>query len=547
MSSYKPTVYEQIVQDFLDNKDFVTRADVYYEKYKDELAERGWAEKRYYDALIEDMLYIRNMMAPGFNHALALQISREYFDDKTAQMICNPQNEDKNKTYFAELKDNLLKKGYPEKKLASFEKDINLVQRLVENPEFNLRLAADIVKKYHPSSDEDVLNFSLTDEEKTIILEAEELGSFKDGEVIEYEGYDKKIVCADYKNLPSDVDAYVIFSGHPGSAGPAIEAWLSDIKKTGKPKKLVFLGLYDNQGNTDFSNQDLQYNTGSEVEMYVRYCRSLGIPEEILQQCLVTPKDTSTKDNTELLAEIRNKYFADKKDVSLAMFGYPAYQKRIASEFAFEFNKMEKDGKVKSTNFVMPVVPVSKDEHDRELSYDKLSGIAQDIILGNCLPHPYRVYAGGRFDSKLGEYPDKFKKYLPISLGYSYPNVANELAGTETDAAIILKLLRAIQLAVYQFENPRVIDASIKRDLIKVAKRLTLEGLITAEDIYHGNQKEAKKVIGNIKKHQKSTNEDINATEAAKILLGSEKVSPRKLGPAAEYLKKFWQEQTQRK
>ena len=92
-----------------------------------------------------------------------------------------------------------------------------------------------------------------------------------------------------------------------------------------------------------------------------------------------------------------------------------------------------------------------------------------------------------------------------------------------------------------------MIDASIKRDLIKVAKRLTLEGLITAEDIYHGNQKEAKKVIGNIKKHQKSTNEDINATEAAKILLGSEKVSPRKLGPAAEYLKKFWQEQTQRK
>lgn len=305
------------------------------------------------------------------------------------------------------------------------------------------------------------------------------------------------------------------------------------------------MGLYDNQGNTNFNQEGLQYNTGSEVEMYVRYCRSLGIPEDILRECLVTPTDTSTKDNTVLLAEIRDKFFADKKDVSFAMFGYPAYQRRIASEFAFEFNQMEKTGKVKSTNFIMPAVPTSKDEHDRFLSYDNLNGIAQDIIIGNCMAHPYRVGAGG-FDSKLGEYPEEFKPLLPISLVYSYPNVANELAGTPMEVGTMLKLLRAVQHSVYQFENPRVVDETIKCNLVDTAKRLALEGLISAQDIYHGNNLKAEEAVGRIQKHQRITDENINAMEAAKVLLGSENVSPRKLKPAADYLKKYWQQKKQR-
>lgn len=471
MASYKPTVYEQIVQDFLDGK------ELKFENYNEELAARGWSEKRYFDAYLEDIKYIKSLM---------------------------------------------------------------------DSPDFNLRKAADVVKKNHPSKNEDVLKFALTDQEKEIVLKAEELGSVKDGEIIEYDGYDKKIVCADYKKLPSNVDAFVIFSGHPGAAEPAIEAWLTDLKNTGKPKKLVFLGLYDNQGNTDFSQDGLQYNTGSEVEMYVRYCRSLGISEEILQECLVTPNDTSTEDNTQLLSEIRNKYFGKNKNVSFVMFGYPAYQKRIASEFSFAFNKMEKEGKVLSTNFIMPSVPISKNEHNRFLSYDNLDGIAQDIIIGNCVAHPYRVSAGGRFDSKLGKYPQEFKPLLAISLVYSYPNVANELAGTDMKVGTMLKLLRAVQHEVYQFENARSVDLSIKRNLLDVSKRLTLEGLITAEILRDGNKMKAREATKRIKKHQKETTEDINAMEAAKVLLGSVDVSPKKLGPAAEYLKRYWQNSTQK-
>lgn len=469
MASYKQTVYEQIVQDFLDGK------EPEFEDYKKELAERGWTEKRYFDAYIKDIKYIKSLM---------------------------------------------------------------------DSPDFNLRKAADVVKRNHPSKNDDVLRFSLTNEEKQTVLKAEELGSVKDGEVIEYDGYDKKIICADYKKLPSNADAFVIFSGHPGAAEPAIEAWLTDLKNTGQPKKLIFLGLYDNQGNTDFSQSNLQYNTGSEVEMYVRYCRSLGISEEILQECLVTPNDTSTEDNTQLLAEIRNKYFDKNKDVSFVMFGYPAYQKRIASEFSFAFNKMEHEGKVASTSFIMPAVPKSKNEHDRFLSYDNLDGIAQDIIIGNCVAHPYRVQAGGRFDSKLGKYPEEFKPLLGISLVYSYPNVANELAGTDIKTGTMLKLLRAIQHEVYQFENARRVDFTIKRNLVDVAKRLTLEGLTSAENIYHGNALKAQEAVNRIKKHQQTTNEDINATEAAKVLLGSENVNQRKLKTTAEYLKKHWQQKT---
>lgn len=408
--SYKPTVYEQIVTDYLNGK------ELDYNEYKAELASRGWKDKRYFDAYVEDIKYIKGVM-----------------DD-------------------------------------------------IDGGKINLRQAADIVKKNHPSAQNDVLYFSLTDDEKKLVLDAEDKGSFKyeleRGESIKYDGYDREIKVAESNNLPRNTDAFVIFSGHPGAAEPAIEAWFEDVKRTGKPKKLIFLGLYDNQGNTDFSNANLKYNTGSEVEMYVRYCRDAGIPDSIINECLVTPKDTSTEENTALLAEIRDKYFDTQKDVNFAMFGYPAYQKRIASEFAYQFQKMEYDGKVAPTNFIMPVVKTEKNASYRYLSYDNLEGIAQDIIVGNCLAHPYRISAGGRFDSKLGEYPEELKPLLPISLVYSYPNVAKELAGTDMKVATMMKLLRAVQHQTYGWENSKAVDNTMQYNNLHLKRRLAKKGLM---------------------------------------------------------------------
>ena len=458
--SYKPTVYEQIVTDFLDGK------ELDYNDYKEELTARGWADKRYFDAYIEDMKYVKGLM------------------------------------------------------------------ERIEKGEINLRQAADVAKNNHPTKKEDVLCFSLTDEEKKLVLEAEENGSFKHelekGENIKYDGYDREIKVAPSGHLPGKTDAFVIFSGHPGSAEPAVEAWFEDLKRTGKPKKMVFLGLYDNQGNTDFSNANLKYNTGSEVEMYVRYCRDAGIPEATIKECLVTPGDTSTEENTALLAEIRNKYFDTDKEVNFAMFGYPAYQKRIASEFAFQFQKLEERGKVAPTNFIMPVVETEQNPEYRYLSYDNLDGIAQDIIVGNCLAHPYRVSAGGRFDSKLGDYPEKLKPLLPISLVYSYPNVANELAGTRMDVGTMMKLLRAVQHKTYGWENPGRVDASMQYNNLHLKRRLAQKGLLTTGLLHH-RRKFSGTMVDEYYKHISSRmSQEAKDAEAAKIVLGK-KVHPKNI------------------
>ena len=458
MPAYKPTVYEQIATDFLDGK------ELKYENYQAELAERGWADKRYFDAYVEDMRFIKELM---------------------------------------------------------------------DKPDFNLRAAADIAKKQHPSKKEDVLKFSLTEAEKKIVLAAEQKGMFQDGETVEYDGYARKIEAHDYLNLPNKANAFVIFSGHPGSAEPAIEAWLTDYKRTGVAKKLVFLGLYDNQGNTDFSKEGLKFNTGSEVEMYVRYCREVGISEEIIKECLVTPNDTSTEDNIVLLAEIRNnnKYFKNKKDVNFVMFGYPAYQKRIASEFAFQFQKMADEGKVAPTNFIMPVVKPEQNAKYRYLSYDNLDGIAQDIIIGNCLAHPYRVSVGGRFDSKLGAYPEEFKPLLPLSLVYSYPNVANELAGTDIKVGTMMKLLRAVQHNAYGWEDASRVDGTIMYNVLTLRKRLAHKGLLSAEVAFHGNSQNKEDNLQAIKETTHSFDDE------AKVIMGSDEVSPKKLQGVVEYLK----------
>lgn len=456
MADYKPTVYEQIVTDFLAGK------EPKYENYQAELAERGWAEKRYFDAYVEDIRFIKELM---------------------------------------------------------------------DKPDFNLRAAADVVKKQHPSKNADVLKFSLTEAEKKIVLAAEQKGMFKDGEVVEYEGYDRKIEAHDYHKLPDNTDALVIFSGHPGSAEPAIEAWFEDYKRTGKAKKLIFLGLYDNQGNTDFSRNGLKFNTGSEVEMYVRYCREVGVSEEIIKECLVTPNDTSTEENTSLLAEIRNKYFASDKDANFVMFGYPAYQKRIASEFAFQFQKMADEGKVAPTNFIMPVVKPEQNAKYRYLSYDNLDGIAQDIIIGNCLAHPYRVAAGGRFDSKLGAYPEEFKPLLPLSLVYSYPNVANELAGTDVKVGTMMKLLRAVQHNAYGWEDASRVDGTIMYNVLTLRKRMAHKGLLSAEVAFYGNWQSKEDNLRAIKKTTHSFDDE------AMVIMGSDKVSPKKLQGVVEYLK----------
>ncbi len=369
-------------------------------------------------------------------------------------------------------------RGHTQKDFILLKRDIKYALSLVENNQDKGIVALANMAKEHVQENKlkDMLTFHLTDAEKKTVLEAEDKGRIKAGETIRYDGYKREIKGADYMDVPQEVDALVVFSGHPGSAEAAVWSWYNDFLKTGKPKKIIFLGLHDNQGNTNFENKDLKFNVGSEVEMYKHYFEALGVSKDILKECLVTPNDVSAADNIKLLGEIRNKFFDQKKDVNFMMFTYPAYQTRIASEFSLKFQQMEDEKKVAGTNFYIADTPVETDEKKRYFSYDNLDGIAKDIIIGNCLAHPYRDDPETRYHSNLGEYPDEYKCLLPISLVYSYPNVANELAGTDTKVASVLKILSAMQHKFNKWEDPKIVDEQIKKSAHNL--RVKIKGIV---------------------------------------------------------------------
>ena len=191
------------------------------------------------------------------------------------------------------------------------------------------------------------------------------------------------------------------------------------------------------------------------------------------------------------------------------------------------------------TNFIMPVVKQEKRGKYRYLSYDNLDGIAQDIILGNCLAHPYRIGAGGRFDSKLGKYPQNYKRLLSLSVVYSYPNVLKELAGSgdeKEDAKLMqvgtmMKLLRAIQHKAYGWEDARRVDGTIQYNVLTLRKRLAHEGILPAEVAFHGNNQSK---IDNLRAIAAAKHD---YEQEAQVIMGSDKVNRRKILGVVQYLK----------
>ncbi len=376
------------------------------------------------------------------------------------------------------------RRGHTQDELHGFIDYAFYAAKLVKTPDFDLKMAVLDAQKAHIGRRK-IPEFLLTPAEKKIILKAEEKGRVKQGQVITFEGYTRQIIGCDYLQLPADTDAFVVFSGHPGAASPAVYAWFNHFKRTGVAAKLIFLGLADNQGNSDFANSSLIYNVGSEQEMYRRYFKALGVSHEIIGECISVPYDISTEDNIKRLAEIKNAVFG-AREVKFAMFGYPVYQTRIATEFSWAFQKMEDEGICTGVNFVMPAYKPSQNEYDRYFSYDNLNGIAADIIIGNCMAHPYRIHNQPRFDIGWGAYPEAWKPLLPLSLVYSYPNVAHELAGTDIKVASVLKILRAIQHQTYGYEHPVTTDRQICHNVLEAKRKLVAEGLVSQELIRRG-------------------------------------------------------------
>ena len=197
---------------------------------------------------------------------------------------------------------------------------------------------------------------------------------------------------------------------------------------------------------------------------------------------------------------------------------------------------MENQHKVLATNFIMPVVETEKNVHYRYLSYDNLDGIAQDIIVGNCLAHPYRVSAGGRFDSKLGEYPEELKPLLPISLVYSYPNVANELAGTDMRVGAMMKLLRAVQHRTYGWEEAKKVDRTMQYNNLHLKRKLAKKGLLSVGLIKFGKFFSAKMLPEYFRNILNKRSSQENEETAARLVLG-DKIHPKNLHAWVEFNK----------
>lgn len=439
MSSYKPTVYEQIVIDMLKG------SDLSYERYSAEWEKRGWNEKQF-NAYLITMRHIRKAVeAPDYNR------------NETIASICQD----------------------------------------------------------HIVPDEDIIRYTLTDEEKQLVLRMEDEGRVKVGDVITYKGfkdkfgeigdYQGKIRGYDYLDLPEDTDAFVVFSGHPAAARPAALAWLAHLRKSGTPAKLVFLGLHDNQGNTSFNDQTRKYAVDSEAEMYRRCFKDLGISQEIIDSCIITPTDISTADNIEMLRLVRQrdfpKYYTDKsgkahkKAVKFAMFAYPAYGKRIASEFALAFQRFSDEHKVNATEFIIPDIVPSQNLNERTATYDALDKVAADIM-HNCRGHINRPDTRTRYDSGMGKFPDEFKPLLTLTMLYSYPNVPQELADTDTEVADMMKIHRAaLQHVIYGLEDMDKTDKWIEDMIMRTKRDAVRAGLNSAWLMKNGNSLSAQQYV----------------------------------------------------
>lgn len=328
--------------------------------------------------------------------------------------------------------------------------------------------------------------FRFTKEERELILEIESRGRICPGQIMTYKGYSQSVVGASYNEMPAKIDAYVIFSGHPLTAYYAVLGWLADLVWTGKPKKLIFLGLEDNQGHTDFSNHNLKYKVSSEAEMYRRFFMACGISREIVEECMVEVTDTSTDENQEVLAYALKKYIINEEnpqeELNLALYCYLAYAKRVGAEFTFGFAKRNDLPKI---NFFMADWEAEPDGA-RFASYDNIDAAAPDIIVGNCMAHVFREIGKKRCDSGLGEYPEGWKSLLPLCLGYSYPNVAQELTGTELPVGTTLKLLRDKMFKQYGWEDSDIVDEQIDFAVEKARQVILNLNYMSAELINKG-------------------------------------------------------------
>lgn len=342
--------------------------------------------------------------------------------------------------------------------------------------------------------------YRLTNEEIETIKDAEWFGAGKEGDILLTYGETvaKNVISRDYRNLPCQEggrkDILVVFSGHPKSAVWAAEAVYSYIRNHRKlPYGIMFLGLEDNQELTQF-NPKFKFRKGSEYRMYLRQMLSLGMPKGLLKKLLMSPYDTSTEGNADLVVDTCNKYDLADEDINLIFISYPVYQLRVASEFSFMLQDRLPRAWVRIA-YVWP--PLDEMGEQRLFSYEQPQWQLADLSLANCVAHLFREQGKKRFALRsLQKYPEEFKPLAPLFLGYSYPNVVHELCGTDEKTAEILKIIRTLMLDAYD-EGGRgdIWDRQMCEDTKQAARRLHNTLQVPVAILRHGYRMEEEEFL----------------------------------------------------
>ena len=351
--------------------------------------------------------------------------------------------------------------------------------------------------------------YRLREEELQIIASAERFGRGDAGEVLRYG--DRNVVSYDYRHIPCHEggrkDILLVFSGAPESATKAAEAVYHYVRNHRTlPDGVMFLGLEDNQNMTEF-NPAYKIRKNSEYRMYLRQMLMLGIPKALLGKLLMTPKDTSTAENIALIKETLAHYHVDE-DVNLICVTYPLYQMRVATELSFGLREEKNvwlriadiepkaftsaaqgvfalSGKVEDENIGRRIT-----ENLRIFSYDRIGydGQLADLTLANCVAHLFREHGKSRFAlPHLGSYPEEYKALAPLFLAYSYPNVVNELCGTNETVAAVLKVVRALMIDAYdEGASGKAWDRQQLVNTLNTGYKLIAEGLASPAVIARG-------------------------------------------------------------
>lgn len=452
MNKKERTCYVQVVYDLVNGK------EPHWEMYP-EFAERGHSEKAFNDYVkyVRMALYIvRNM--PGNPNT-----QKEYAQRMLEYVTC-PNGINYQKFHAAAEKFGIKN---PAAGLSDIE--VNAVQAPVPR-------------------------YRLTEDEINVILTAEEFGSGPLGKVLEYEdrGRKKSVLSVDYRLIKANVggrpDIFLVYSGHQQTGFKAAEMIYNYIDHNGKlPEGVFHTGLEDNQNLTEF-NEKFKFRRYSEADTYASEEEAMGIPKSVTRKMWIRPTDTDTFQNIDVTASIKRRFGI--KECNLIIIGYPVYQLRTATEFAWGLSHNPEAPDCYITIADIPTKQYieaegSEGTYDdyRVLSYDQPEWQLADLSLANCCAHVFRGIGTERFAlPMLKEYPEMFQRLAVMFLGYSYPNVVAELCGENEDVARVMKIIRHLMLCRYdKGMSGAAMDKQEQWYAEKTAEKLESQGLTSRE------------------------------------------------------------------